>query len=267
MLGHVFEEQDAAAHLGHVRRAQQRHQRGQVAAPQHTAAVEGIGVARLEAEDLQLAAHDLAKQRHGQFIGFRQPEVAHGGRAAVADRAGLGQQGQVEGGEIAHADETLAAVGHGAPVDHGQQADQAVAAAGGHHDGMLLLDRPLQAGRALLVGAGEALVHRQRGAVDLGLEPLGGQPLAGQFQLGRVAHRRRRRYQVNAAGLRRRVDAARVADMARFVAVMLVVVVPVGGRRVFLLGHTGDSLARRARKKPRSNSPQGSASTPPVMVV
>ena len=277
MLGHVLQEQDAAAHLGHVRRAQQRRHHRQVAAPQDAAAIDRIGVLGLEAENLQLATHDLAEQRLGQVVDLLAAEIGDGGRAGVADRAGLGQQGQVEGGEVAQADEALAAVGNGLPVDQMQQPAQAVAAARRHDDGQLLLDGARQAGQTLGVGAGEALVHGQRRAVQRGLEALGLQALARQRHGVGIAHGRGRRNQVNAARVRQRVGmimvvaAVIVADMAVVVMRVLVVgVVIVGGLGLAALGlaaHALDSLLRRSRKNRRSRSPQVSASTPPVTEV
>ncbi|KAG1590388.1 hypothetical protein G6F46_014595 [Rhizopus delemar] len=118
------------------------------------------------------ASTGSASCRFGQVIDLLAAEIRHCGGAGVADGARLRQKAQVEGGEVAHADEALAAVSHRLPVDLVQQPAHAVAAARHHDDGQLLLDSARQAAQTLRVGAGKALVFGIGRAVQGGLEAL-----------------------------------------------------------------------------------------------
>ena len=105
------------------------------------------------------ATQAIEKLGDGVVIKLGRCEIGAEHRAGKADVAGRLHQGHLQGGEIAVADEQLAAVGQQLVIDVRQQPGHAVGAAQGHHH----LDRRVGGGgvqlrHARFVGAAEALV-------------------------------------------------------------------------------------------------------------
>ncbi len=110
MLVHVLEKQDAALDAREVRRAEQRIEDAEVAAPERALdrqAVEaGVGA---KADRLELARHRLEKAALGDVVdaafGLGPAEVVAGERPGPGDAAaGVGEEAELQRGQVAHAD-------------------------------------------------------------------------------------------------------------------------------------------------------------------
>ena len=200
LFAHVFEEEDAAFGLRQVGRAGQGGNHAEVAAPH--GAVQGGHVGGLHFRYLNAqigAGAAVDKGLHGvhRGLGLAEGAIKHG--AGEAAHIALGEQGELDGAHVAEAEKLGAVFAHACaergPVDMGQQAHCAVAAAhahqhlwGGHFAGSHVLEigdafgvgtgKPLAAAlHGLLVGDGETGVIQAQ------------QPGLRLFRLGREAGR------------------------------------------------------------------------------
>ncbi len=203
VLVDVFQIEDAAVDLGEPGGADQAADDGQVAAPQASARLDAGRAAVAKAHDLQRAGHRVLEGAHGDLVEAvirPRAEVGQQTGARPGDGVGLRQHRQLEGGEIGEPHPTLAGSRQRAEVQPWQQAREAVAAARDHHDLGALGGGPREGGGALGIGAGEALVALERGAVEPGIEAGATQVVQGQVHRGLGRHCAGRGNQVDGGG-------------------------------------------------------------------
>mmetsp|Transcript_1646 Transcript_1646/g.4711 ORF Transcript_1646/g.4711 Transcript_1646/m.4711 type:complete len:354 (+) Transcript_1646:610-1671(+) len=203
MLIDVFEEEDAALDLGPVRRAQQRAQHREVAAPEPAARLQAVETGRrvtrrlAEAHRLQRAAHRLDKAIARDLVdaafGLAAAEVIAGQRARPHRQAlAMGDQSVLQRGQVAVADPARAvfdAVPDAAPVDLVEQPGQAIAAARRQSHRRCRVRDAMQGGEPGRVVAAKALMLGQRVRVDRDVKAELAQPLGGALEfVGRGQH-------------------------------------------------------------------------------
>ncbi len=268
LLVDVFQEQHAALDARPVRRAQQRHQHAQVAAPQRPFQLQpveaGLGA---EAHGLQLAVHGFAEAGCGDVVHaaglVAAAEVLGRGGPGPADAAAMGQQAQVQRGDVAQSDPARAgldAARQQRPVDAVEQPRQAVAAAQRHGDRRRLRGDAVQCAEPHLVAAAEALVALQRVGVEHAVEAQRGQAALRQAHR-RGLDRHARRTEKHQAGHRGSGSGSGGRPSST--------TSPVGmrcsaGGSASSPGRSLRCCARRSAKNSRNSCPQAAASTPPT---
>ena len=272
VLADVLQKQDATLDLGPVRRAQQRDHHCQVAAPQQAAAVQpveaGLGA---EAHRLQLARHRLGKTFTGDLVHatglVAAAEIVAGHRPVPAAGAGVGQQAQLQRGEIGISHPARALLDRSCdarPVDAVEQAAQAIAAAAGHGHCGRGIGHPVEGVEPGLVAAGKALVAGAHAGVQRHRKAQGCEALARQLERGgaQLDARRREDMQGGHGGNGLSGPWCSVASPMGMVGS--------GGRPELASGspavrsaRSARSWARRSAKKRRSRAAAGSAIRPP----
>ena len=204
MLGHIFQEQHALLHLRKIRRAQQTGQYAQVAAPER-GVVDRLGQSRQFGIRLLALGHVppsafAAAVQHFFKAGlcdlvrlFGLAPVVDQQVARPGDRlvAHLGQQGQLQRGEVAQADKARALVdglGDLLVRNVGQDARQAVAAARGQCHIGAAGGCAANGGQAGGIFSGEALEAGERIRIHLHLVPQRLQALDAAAESRLVAH-------------------------------------------------------------------------------
>jgi hypothetical protein len=204
VLVHVFDEQHAALDLREIRRAHQRCQHRQVATPQRGAfhidigysglARGGVGLLFVHAPACAFAVagqqvvkagfHDVVGlARHTKVSPQRWPRPGGGPR--------LGQHGQLEGGEIAHAHKVHALfnrLGHRLVADARQDAREAIAPARDQRHIGTTSSGAVDGRQPCLVVARKTRVGGQRIGIHLDLVAQGLEPCNAALEGRLVAH-------------------------------------------------------------------------------
>ena len=188
MLAHILEKQNATLDVGHVGRSDQGGDHGEVSAPQDTTAIHRIRIRRFKTQNLKLATHHFGKDIHGESVRLARAKIKTQRGTGIADHPGLGQQRQVEGGEVTLANESLSGSSNRLPVQMRQQSGDTISPTRGHDDRQLLLDRALKASQPLRIRTRKALMFVQGCPIHRYLETHALQTLAAPLSGQHIPH-------------------------------------------------------------------------------